>query len=55
MKSKSKDRLIPLVAISGIVILEAIALYKGINGVMFGTAMTVIGGIAGYSVKMMRP
>ena len=55
MKSKSKDRLIPLVAIAGIVVLEAIALLKGVNGVMFGTAMTVIGGIAGYTVKTLRP
>ena len=43
--------IITIVAILGIVVLESIALAKGINGVMFGTALSVIGGIAGYTLK----
>ena len=39
------------IAIIGIVILEAIALFKGVNGVMFGTALATIAGIAGYALK----
>ena len=39
------------IAIIGIVILEAIALMKGINGVMFGTALATIAGIAGFALK----
>lgn len=48
---KDNGEKIAIVAISGIVVLESIALLKGINGVLFGTAMTIIGGIAGYIIK----
>ena len=40
------------VAIAGIVILESIALMKGIDGAMLGLALSVIGGIVGYSVRI---
>jgi len=40
------------VAIAGIVILESIALLKGIDGAMLGLALSIIGGIVGYSVKI---
>ena len=54
MKSKTKDRLIPISAIAGIVILESIALVKGVNGVMFSTAIGFVAGIAGYTMKYIR-
>ena len=54
MKSKTKDRLIPLTAIAGIVVLEAIALTKNVNGVMFSTAIGLVAGIAGYTAKYLR-
>jgi len=40
------------VAIAGIVILESIALAKGIDGAMLGLALSIIGGIVGYSVRI---
>ena len=40
------------VAITGIVILESIALLKGVDGAMLGLALSVIGGIVGYSVRI---
>lgn len=48
---KNHNNIVSIVAISGIVLLESIALLKGINGVLFGTAMSIIGGIAGYTIK----
>ena len=38
-----------LVAIVGLVILEAIALIKGIDGKLFGIVIMVISGLAGYN------
>lgn len=38
------------VAIAGIVILEGIALYQGINGTALAAVIAVIAGLAGYSV-----
>ncbi|MBA7653714.1 hypothetical protein ES703_61571 [subsurface metagenome] len=40
-----------LVAIVAIVILEAIALLKGINGASFGIAIAIIAGLAGYKLR----
>jgi len=42
---------IAVVAICGLVIIESIALFKGINGIMFGTTAAVIAGIAGFKLK----
>jgi len=39
------------VALIAIFILESIALMRGIDGVMFGSAMATIGGICGYLIK----
>ncbi len=38
------------VAIVGIVVLEGIALYLGINGTALAAAVAVIAGLAGYGV-----
>lgn len=40
-----------IVCVSGIVIIEAIALAKGTNGATLNIALTLISGIAGYSLK----
>lgn len=40
-----------ITAIIAILILEAIALAKGIDGVLLASAFTIIGGLAGYKVK----
>jgi len=42
------------VAIAGIVILEAIALCKGIDGALFSMVIATIAGIAGYTLKKVR-
>lgn len=59
MKRKNRYKLtsgmneltVAMFGIASIVILETIALLKGINGTMFGSAMAGIGGIAGYLIK----
>ena len=40
-----------MVAITGIVVLDSIALMNGINGTLFTLAMVTISGIAGYEIK----
>ena len=37
--------------ITGIVILEAIALIKGVDGWLLGTALSLLAGIAGYKIN----
>ncbi len=39
------------VAIAGIVVLEAIALCKGIDGAILSMVIATIAGIAGYSLR----
>lgn len=41
------------VAIAGIVLLEAEALWLGINGVLLAGVIAVIAGIAGYGVRQL--
>ena len=42
------------VAIAGLVILEAIALYKGIDGQILSLVIATIAGIAGYTLRRIR-
>jgi len=42
------------VAITGIVVLEAIALYKGIDGQVLSLVIATIAGIAGYTLRRIR-
>ena len=42
------------VAIAGIVVLEAIALWQGINGVILAAAIGIIAGIAGYEIRVLK-
>ena len=42
------------VAICGIVVIVAVALYMGVNGVLLGSAIGGIAGIAGYSIGVAR-
>lgn len=41
------------VAVFAIVLLQSIALYKGLDGIMFGASMSALGVITGYIVKAM--
>lgn len=44
----------PIVAIVAIVILEGIALWKGVNGATFGIVIAAIAGLGGYELKILR-
>jgi len=43
-----------VIAITAIVILEAIALFRGINGAVFGLAIAAIAGLGGYTISELR-
>lgn len=45
------EHIISCFAIAGIVVLEAIALIKGINGVLLSTTLSIIAAIVGYEIK----
>ena len=51
MDDKTK---LSITAITGIVLLEAVALYKEIDGALFMGSLALIGGIAGYEFKDMK-
>ncbi|UYL65064.1 MAG: hypothetical protein QIT46_gp12 [Methanophagales virus PBV305] len=42
------------IAITGLVILEAIALMNGIDGTLLSVVIAVIAGLAGYTVRKVR-
>lgn len=46
--------LIPIIAIGCITVLEAIALFKGIDGTILSLSFASIGGIIGYCFKSAR-
>ena len=51
-----KDELkIAALGVVGIVFLESFALFKGVDGTMFGTAMAGVGSIVGYVIKAIVP
>jgi len=41
----------PLVAMACITALQAIALFKGIDGAIFGIVIAALAGLGGYSLK----
>ena len=43
-----------VVAIAGIVILEALAISKGIDGAMLGLAIAAIAGLGGYRLRVTK-
>lgn len=43
-----------IAAIAAITILEGIALFKGINGAVFGIAIAAIAGLGGFVVSELR-
>lgn len=45
----ASDR-VKIAAIVGVVALESLALWRGVDGVFFGVAVAAIAGIAGYTV-----
>lgn len=44
----------PIVAIVCITILEVTALVKGVDGAVFGLAITALAGLGGYELKILR-
>jgi hypothetical protein len=44
----------PIAAMVGIVILESIALLKGIDGAVFGIVIAALAGLGGYQVKVFK-
>ena len=54
MKEQIKGNLVPCLAITILGILEAIALLRGINGVLFSAISITIAGIAGYKLKNVK-
>lgn len=53
MKQKTDYRVI-IAAITGIVILEAIALFKGFDGVLLSTVLVILAGIAGWTLPQLK-
>lgn len=39
---------VKIAAIAGIVIIEAIALFNGINGTLMATSLAIVAGLGGY-------
>jgi len=52
--TKLMPAIAPILAIIGLVILESIALSKGINGVVFAGVAAAIGGLGGYEIKVIK-
>ena len=48
-----KKKLIPIIAILGIIIIESQALYYGIDGTVFSICIGAIAGISGYEIRGM--
>lgn len=48
---KLTDLKISALGIGGIVILEGIALLKGVDGTMFGSSMAAIGAVVGWTMR----
>lgn len=44
----------PIVAMICITGLEALALYKGIDGALFSLAIAALAGLGGYEIKVIR-
>ena len=42
--------MVAVVAIAGIVILEAVAIYKGINGTALAAGVAAIAGLGGFTI-----
>lgn len=40
-----------IAAIAGLVIIEVVALFNGIDGVMFGSVVAAIAGLGGYNLR----
>lgn len=43
--------MIPIAAIAGIVVVEVVALLRGVDGAILALSMATIAGIGGYKVK----
>ena len=49
-----KDKLVPLTALVLIATLTVVALINGVDGAMLISSMSIISGIAGYTVGKLR-
>jgi len=48
---KVTDKTIVALSITGIVILQAIALIKGVDGTLYGMSIAAIAGLGGYAIR----
>ena len=46
--------ILSMFAIGGIVLLDAVAIASGMNGILFATSLSAIAGIAGYEIKAIK-
>ena len=44
----------PIIAMLSIVVLEAIALLKGVDGAVFGIVIAALAGLGGYELKIFK-
>jgi hypothetical protein len=51
MIKEPTDNFVAIIAVIAILILEIVALLKGTDGIMFGSAMTALGVIIGWVCK----
>lgn len=47
-------KLIPIVAMVCIAGLEALAMFRGIDGALFGIVIAALAGLGGYEIKVIR-
>ena len=51
---KKIDKEVVITVVAGIVILETIALLKGLDGVLLTTVLAILAGIGGWSLPQLR-
>ena len=54
MTSQQEAKWNSIFAICGLVILESIALYKGMDGLMFSSIIIAVSGLGGYHIHKLR-
>ena len=54
MKKQNVDKSVLLAAIYGLVLLEAVALYVGVDGKFFMPVVAIIAGLAGWSMPQLK-
>ena len=54
MNQEKIDKEVIIAVVAGIVILEGIALLKGLNGMLLTTVLAILAGIGGWSLPQLR-